>query len=165
MSTSAEAMNDDTPETRPETPDAERDAIRSAFVARTVTVTAAPSGLADAATASSSITLRGAYLAHLDDGATAAVGAAPAGVDGLLRSAYAARLAAPSPGAAPGRPRRAKAARRAKPARAAKSAKRTTARVKKASAKARPKVKAKAKPVRAAAKRRGASKPARRRRR
>ncbi len=76
MSTSAEDLNDDTRETPPEAPRAEPDAIRSAFVARTITVTAGPGGLADAAAASSSITLRGAYLAHLDDGATAAVGGA-----------------------------------------------------------------------------------------
>jgi hypothetical protein len=180
MSTSAEAMTDDTPKTTPENPRAEPDAIRSAFVARTVTVTAAPGGLADATAASTSITLRGAYLAHLGDGATTAVGAAPTGVDGLLRSAYAARLAAPSPGAASGRPRRAKSGRakpvraktvraklgrRAKPARAAKTAKRATAKVKKAAAKPKPKVKAKAKPARAAAKRGIARKAARRRRR
>ena len=168
---------DDTHETTPEAPVAEPNPIRSAFLARASAASSAASGLSDAA--ASGVALRGAYLARLDDNATEAVGAAPAGVDSMLRSAYAARLAAGTRGAAAPRLPRAKPARRAKtaePARA-KTAKKVRAKTKKAakpkakhSAKlkakrsAKPKVKRSAKPARAAAKRARAKRPARRRR-
>jgi hypothetical protein len=182
MSTSAEGLNDDPPATMSDTASettparAEPDAIRSAFVTRTVAVTAAFGNLADDTAASSSVTLRGAYLAHLDDGGTAAVGGAAATPDNLLRSAYAARLAAPAPGGAPARrPRAAKAARRAKPAKRVKAATRKAARPakkaavkmkKKAAAKAKPKLKqkARAKAARGAGRAKTTRKSARRRR-
>jgi len=170
---------DDTHETTPEAPVAEPNPIRSAFLARASAASSAAGGLSDAA--ASGVALRGAYLARLDDNATEAVGAAPAGVDSMLRSAYAARLAAGTRGAAAPRLPRAKTA---KPARAktakkvraktakkvrAKTAKKVPAKTKKAAKpkakhSAKPKAKRSAKPARAAAKRARAKQPARRRR-
>ncbi|HUA53562.1 MAG TPA: hypothetical protein VMB81_15430 [Candidatus Sulfotelmatobacter sp.] len=157
---------DDTHETTPEAPVAEPNPIRSAFLARASAASSAAGGLSDAA--ASGVALRGAYLARLDDNATEAVGAAPAGVDSMLRSAYAARLAAGTRGAAAPRLPRAKAARRAKKVRAktkkaAKPKAKHSAKLK-AKRSAKPKVKRSAKPARAAAKRARAKRPARRRR-
>src|SRR5262249_20744333 len=119
--------------------------------------------LADASVASTSVTLRGAYLAHLDDAGTAAVGGTPAPVDGLLRSAYAARLAGAARGPQPGRLPRVRAARKAQPAQRAAASARAKA-AKKAAARPRARAKAKAKATRTPAARRGRAKPARRRR-
>ncbi len=160
MSTSADAMTDEpnVPTTPPESPPPEPNAIRGAFVARTVMVSAAPGGLADATATSVSVTLRGAYLAHLGDGATEAVGGAPAGVDNLLRSAYAARLTGAAQAPQPGRRR---AAGKAKPVRRQmkRVAKKVRVKAKRMAAKpkAKSKAKIKARPARGAAKRRTAA--------
>jgi hypothetical protein len=171
MSTSADAMTDDqnpdtATDTAPSAPAPEPNAIRGAFVARTVTVIATPVGLADATAASAAVTLRGAYLARLDGGG-AGGGRAPAGSsDNLLRSAYAARLAEAMSAPPTGRPRRAKPKTRAaaKPKRAKPAAKAKKKVAAKAKPKARPKAKAARRPAKRAAARRRPAKAARRRR-